>query len=94
MAAYEFKNFFDSDLWLAYSLMDRYIVMAPENEECLYHFTIFLLKMGKLHYARGITARPLRIDKDNRDYQEIFVQITFTIEKERGSFFYLSIENH
>ena len=94
MAAYEFKNPFDSDLRLAYSLMDRCISMAPENEEYLYNFAILLQKMGKLDYAREITARLLRIDKDNRDYQEMFVEITFAIEKEKGSVFYLPIEKN
>ena len=94
MAAYEFKNPFDNDLRLAYSLMDRCVSMARRNEEYLYNFAILLQKMGKLDYAREITARLLRIDKENRDYQEMFVEITFAIEKEKGSVFYLPIENN
>jgi len=88
MAAYEFKNPFESDLQLAYSLMAACVAIEPKNEMYLYNFAILLQRIGKLDHAREIAARLLQIDKGNREYRGMFLDITYAIEQEKGSIFY------
>ena len=75
---------------MAYSLLEKCISLEPDNEEYLYNFAVFLEKTGEINYAREIAARLLRIDKNNKTYLEMFVDISHKIEQEKESIFYRS----